>query len=86
MAIWRMFIHYLENLYLCCGAKGQTGVICDNWGQKLIFTKAFHLQITWHCQVTHHAYPSAIYQLQNLLTEIFIWDHLSLQGSKDHFH
>ena len=33
-----IYVHQLENLYLYCVVKCQSGVIWGHWGQKVIFT------------------------------------------------
>ena len=45
-----MLVHYLKNLYLCCGVKGQTGVIQGQRVQGIIFSKhavTFSCHIAW---------------------------------------
>ena len=39
MTMWFMLVHNLENLYLCCGVKGQTGFIQGQRVQGIFFAK-----------------------------------------------
>ena len=38
-----MLVHYLENLYLCCGVKGQTGVIWVTGFKRSFLPKCYNL-------------------------------------------
>ena len=66
--------------YLCCGVKGQPGVIWGHWGQKVIFTQKCYFSYILHGMVhVTHAYSSARYPLPMLwgqkIQPRVIWGH-----------